>query len=190
MPDAGRGVFFQAEWDHAMKVAPPILLVTGWNEWTASVWEKPGVVMLDRRPARVRAHIVDEFNMQFDRDIEPMAPTRPGEPAGYGDNYYWQFVQNMRAVQGRERPAAGGESGRPAADAGRGRLGRRDPRSTTTRSATSATRDWAASPPNLRYTDASARNDIATAQVATDGKMVVFRVTTAARSRRPTARTG
>ena len=40
LPDAAQGVFFQAEWNHAMEVAPPILLVTGWNEWTASVWEK------------------------------------------------------------------------------------------------------------------------------------------------------
>ncbi len=180
LPDAGRGVFFQAEWDHAMRVAPPILLVTGWNEWTASVWEKPGVVMLGRTTKAGQGHIVDEFNMQFDRDIEPMAPTGPGQPAGYGDNYYLQFAANMRRYKGVAAPAT-----RPAAAV---------PVPTSPDAAAWAGvrpvfhdtvgdvghRDWAGSPPGVHYTDATARNDLATAQVTADDTAVTFRVTTAA----------
>jgi hypothetical protein len=179
LPDAAQGKFFQAEWDHAMAVGPPILLVTGWNEWTASVWEKPGVVMLDRTTKKGQGHIVDEFNMQFDRDIEPMAPTGPGEPAGYGDNYYMQFVSNMRRYKGMTAPPPTTPASQPIpviADATAwagvtpvyhdtvGDIGNRD---------------WPGSPPGIRYTDNSARNDIATAQVAVGNDAVTFRATTA-----------
>ena len=179
LPDAAQGKFFQAEWDHAMKVAPPILLVTGWNEWTAGVWEKPGVVMLDRTTKRGQGHIVDEFDMQFDRDIEPMAPTGPGEPAGYGDDYYFQFVANLRRYKGMAAPAT-----RPTVAAA-------VPTSPDAAAWADVVpmfhdtvgdigdRDWAGSPPGVHYSDATARNDIATAQVAADDKTVAFRVTTA-----------
>ena len=177
LPDAARGTFFQAEWDHAMKVAPPILLVTGWNEWTASVWDRPGVVMLDRATGPHQGHIVDEFNMQFDRDIEPMAPTGPGQPAGYGDDYYWQFAANLRRYKGVVPP--------PPASPSRAVTVVDDPawagvtpvfRDTV---ADVGHRDWAGNPDHTRYVDTSARNDIATAQVARDATTVTFRVTTA-----------
>ena len=85
-------------WDNALKAPAPILLVTGWNEWTASVWETPGVVLLGRKTQKGQGHIVDEFNMDFNRDLEPMK-------GGYGDDYYWQFVANMRRYKGMSAAA-------------------------------------------------------------------------------------
>ena len=101
-----------------MKVAAPILLVTGWNEWTASVWETPGVPMLGRVTQKGQGHIVDEFNEEFDRDLEPMR-------GGYGDAYYCQFVANMRRYKGMSRPPASvrpedDPPGRPAVAVGWG----------------------------------------------------------------------
>ena len=165
LPDVARGRFFQAEWDHAMRIAPPILLVTGWNEWTASVWDRPGVVMLDRPTGRGQGHIVDEFNMQFDRDIEPMAPTGPGEPKGYGDDYYWQFVQNLRRYKGVEPPPTTSPRATIAVSANDAAWSAVTPVFHDTVGDV-ANRDWAGNPAHTHYTDASARNDLATAQVA------------------------
>ncbi len=95
--DNAKGLFFQWMWDNALKAPAPILLVTGWNEWTASVWETPGVVMLGRKTQKGQGHIVDEFNMDFNRDLEPMQ-------GGYGDDYLWQFVANMRRYKGMKPP--------------------------------------------------------------------------------------
>ncbi|MDQ2732310.1 MAG: hypothetical protein M3Y56_11670, partial [Armatimonadota bacterium] len=92
-----RGLFFEEQWKVAQKVAAPILLVTGWNEWTAAVWETPGVVFLGRKTGPGQGHIVDEFDMEFNRDLEPMK-------GGYNDNYYWQFVANMRRYKGMQAP--------------------------------------------------------------------------------------
>ena len=185
LPDAGRGVFFQAEWDHAMRVAPPILLVTGWNEWTASVWDRPGVVMLDRVTRRGQGHIVDEFNMQFNRDIEPMAPTGPGEPSGYGDDYYWQFVENMRQYKGMNPPAAASAPRAIPVTADAAAWAGVTPVFHDT-VGDIGNRDWDGKPDGTHYVDRSARNDIATAQVARDGRTVTFRVTTAAPLSPPT----
>ncbi len=185
LPDAARGRFFQAEWDHAMRVAPPILLVTGWNEWTASVWETPGVVMLDRGTAKGQGHIVDEFNMQFDRDLEPMAPTGTAT-AGYGDDYYQQFLQNMRRYKGVAPPPPASRSASIPVDASAAAWAGVTPvyRDTV---GDVADRDWAGNPAGVRYTDHSARNDLATAQVARDDDTVTFRVTTAGPLTPPTA---
>ena len=38
-------------------------------------------------------YFVDEFNMEFNRDIEPMQ-------GGYTDNYYYQLVSNIRKYKG------------------------------------------------------------------------------------------
>ena len=170
LPDAAEGKFFQAGWDRAMKIAPPILLVTGWNEWTASVWERPGVVMLGRTTKKGQGHIVDEFNMQFDRDLEPMK-------GGYGDDYYWQFVENMRRYKGMLPPQSVSAPvnlpmNDPSAWANvtpvyRGTVG------------DITNRDWDGSPPGSHYTDHSARNNIALSQVARDSENVYFHVQTA-----------
>lgn len=167
-----KGLFFQYMWDNALKSPAPILLVTGWNEWTASVWETPGVVMLGRKTAAGQGHIVDEFNMDFNRDLEPMK-------GGYGDNYWWQFVANLRRYKGMaapERPSA------PRNIALAGPMSQwRDVRPLfTDAQGDTANRDWDGCTPRSHYKNTSARNDIVLSQVARDARTVTFHVRTAA----------
>lgn len=172
LPDAGKGVFYQTAWDRALKVAPPILLMTGWNEWIAAVWTLPGVVMLGRTNAAGQGHIVDEFNPQFNRDIEPMK-------GGYGDNYYWQFMANMRRYKGMSAPQ---KASPPKKIAVNGSFSQwRDVRPEYTDTARdTANRDFAATVPNIRYVNASARNDLVAAKVARDAANISFYARTAA----------
>lgn len=166
-----RGLFFEEQWRVAREVGAPILLVTGWNEWTAAVWETPGVVFLGRKTQKGQGHIVDEFNMDFNRDIEPMK-------GGYGDNYYWQFVANMRRYKGMKSPAT------PSAAAAIAIDGQFDDWKGVTpvyrdAAGDTANRDFDGSPKGVRYTNRSARNDIVSAQVARNETRLFFHVQTA-----------
>ena len=60
-------------------------MVTGWNEWIAGRWGKPGGPV----------EFVDQFDEEYSRDIEPMK-------GGHGDNYYYQLVANVRRYKGAD----------------------------------------------------------------------------------------
>jgi hypothetical protein len=166
-----RGLYFQYQFDRAEQVNAPILLVTGWNEWSASVWEQPGVVFLGKTTKRGEGYIVDEFNMDFNRDIEPMK-------GGYNDDYYWQMIANMRRYKGMAPPETASppvtvpmtgdfapwDSVRP--------IFRNDVGNVTNR-------DWDGAPPGTHYSNHTARNEIASAQVARDNDTIYFHVHTA-----------
>ena len=170
-PDTAKGLFFQAQWDNAEKVAAPILLVTGWNEWTASVWETPGVVFLGRTTKTGQGHIVDEFNGDFNRDLEPMK-------GGYGDDYYNQFVANMRRYKGMQAPTQPSAPRTIRLQASYKQWD--DVRPVYHNAGGIAPRDWDGATPHTHYVDRSARNDIVLAQVARDGANVYFHVRTSA----------
>ena len=100
-PDQQRpveGLCFAEQWRRAHAVNPQMIFVTGWNEWIAQ-----GFVLSDHGP---RPHsilgkplkmgdtfFVDQYNMEYSRDIEPMR-------GGYGDAYYMQLVANIRRFKG------------------------------------------------------------------------------------------
>ena len=170
--DNAKGLFFQYMWNNALKAPAPILLVTGWNEWTASVWETPGVVMLGRTTKIGQGHIVDEFNMDFNRDLEPMK-------GGYGDDYYWQLVANLRRYKGMSSPQT------PSAP----RTIKLNGAYTQWKSVRpiyqdtdrdTANRDWDGATPHSHYKNDSARNDIVLTQTARDASLLYFHVQTAA----------
>ncbi|MBI4578446.1 MAG: hypothetical protein HY718_02015 [Planctomycetes bacterium] len=77
------GFNFQEQWKRALELQPPFVMVTGWNEWIAGRWGRPGGPIV----------FVDQFTEEFSRDIEPMK-------GGHGDNYYWQLVANVRRYKG------------------------------------------------------------------------------------------
>jgi len=84
------GINFQEQWDYAISLNPEFIFITGWNEWTASRFEKW---------QDVPNAFPDEFNDEFSRDIEPSK----GE---LNDNYYYQMVSNIRTFKGvRPLPA-------------------------------------------------------------------------------------
>jgi len=75
------------QWKQALKLDPPFIFITGWNEWTAGFmdhwvsWTAPPPIF------------VDEFNEEYSRDIEPMR-------GGHGDDYYYQLVSFIRRYKG------------------------------------------------------------------------------------------
>ena len=175
--DAAKGLYFEEQWKVANKVGAPMLMVTGWNEWTAAVWETPDVVFLNRKTVKGQGHMVDEFNMEFNRDIEPMK-------GGYRDIYYWQFVSNMRRYKGMVPPSAPSPPkaitlGRPA-DWANVLPVFRDANGDVANRSSDATVSGA------HYADNSSRNDLVLAQVARDGNYLFFHVQTATALTPPT----
>ena len=78
------GYNFAEQFERALETDPPIVLVTGWNEWIAGYW--PGI---PERPVM----FVDCANYEYSRDIEMMR-------GGYFDNYFMQLVSYVRRYKG------------------------------------------------------------------------------------------
>ncbi len=164
-----QGLFHQYQWDQAMKVKAPMLLVTGWNEWTASVWETETVKFLGRVTGKGQGHIVDEFNQDFNRDLEPMK-------GGYGDVYYWQFVANMRKYKGMDAPQPVSAPRKVTLGQSASWAGVTPVYNDTVKD--TANRSWAGTPKGVFYTNNTSRNGIIAAQVARDTKNISFCVRT------------
>jgi hypothetical protein len=80
-PDAyTKGYNFIEQFKRAVETDPPVVLVTGWNEWIAGRWQG-----IPERPIM----FVDCANYEYSRDIEM---TRDG----YGDSYYRQLISCVR----------------------------------------------------------------------------------------------
>ena len=77
------GYNFAEQWQRALELDPPFVMITGWNEWTAGKFSRPGVPVV----------FVDQFDQEFSRDIEPVKGL-------HGDNYYYQMVANIRRYKG------------------------------------------------------------------------------------------
>ena len=113
------GTYFQEQWDDALAISPPFVFVTQWNEWLAQRFtydyykEYTGgaysaTVYAGNPITSGDTNIFpDCYNWEFNRDIEPMK--NDGE-YGWGDNYYYQLVENVRKYKGvRAIPAASAE---------------------------------------------------------------------------------
>ena len=88
-----QGRNFQEQWDYALKVDPKFILITAWNEWVAGLTHSMKTPWVQ----------CDGFNEEFSRDIEPMK-------GGFGDNFYYQAIANIRRYKGvPEVPHAGGK---------------------------------------------------------------------------------
>ena len=84
---------FQEQWDYALKVDPKFIMITAWNEWVAGLTHSMKTPWVQ----------CDGFNGEFSRDIEPMK-------GGFGDNFYYQAIANIRRYKGvPEIPHAGGK---------------------------------------------------------------------------------
>lgn len=100
-PRSPFGDYFEEQWGRVHEIDPPIVCVTGFNEWTAGQWETndPGMEFMGRPCDEINWFMVDQFNVEFNRDIEPMK----GE---YTDNYYYQLVNHIRKYKGLAPPQA------------------------------------------------------------------------------------
>jgi hypothetical protein len=103
---SGQGLYFAEQWRRALDVDPEFVFITQWNEWIAMRFTKKDI----NRPSYAgekdydpEGVFVDLYNMEYNRDIEPMK-------GGYGDNYYYQMWQNIRRFKGvRPLPPASAE---------------------------------------------------------------------------------
>ncbi len=77
---------FIEQFERALETDPPVVLVTGWNEWIAGRWQG-----IPERPIM----FVDCANYEFSRDIEMMRD-------GYFDNYYMQLISYVRRYKGSD----------------------------------------------------------------------------------------
>jgi hypothetical protein len=87
------GFNVEEQWKRALKIDPPFVFVTGWNEWTAGFMDDWAGF---HAPPAI---FVDEFDEECSRDIEPML-------GGHGDSYYYQLASEIRRYKGaRALPA-------------------------------------------------------------------------------------
>ena len=100
----GKGLFFAEQMEKALEIQPPVLCITGWNEWKAGAW--PADESLANAGMKFRGepvqvgtyYFVDEFNEEFNRDIEPQ------DNPEYSDNFYYQLAAFMRRYKGMKEP--------------------------------------------------------------------------------------
>lgn len=147
------------QWRRALELDPPFVMVTGWNEWTAGKYARPG------RPVV----FVDQFDAEFSRDIEPAR-------GGFNDNYYYQLVENVRRYKGVAPAAAASGPVTISVEGGFGQWRAVAPEYADHAFET-LPRDFAGAG-KLHYTNRTGRNDLAAAKVARDAKNVYFHVRT------------
>lgn len=73
----------QEQWERALQLDPPFVMVTGWNEWIASRHQRGDNTLV----------FVDQYDQEYSRDIEIMR-------GGHHDHYYYQLVANVRRYKG------------------------------------------------------------------------------------------
>ena len=100
-PDTNKGLFFAEQWKQALKVDPPLVFLTQWNEWTAVPGTTGNGNGLSVGKTKMRPGdytYIDVYNREFTRDLAP-------ENGPSGDNYYLQMVDGIRKYKGaRETP--------------------------------------------------------------------------------------
>ncbi len=83
------GYNFSEQFDRALEVDPSVVFVTGWNEWHA--WRQPNP--WGGTNSLVSNALVDQFDNEFSRDLEPTK----GE---LKDHYYYLLVNYVRKYKG------------------------------------------------------------------------------------------
>ena len=99
--ETDKGLYFTEQWERALELDPQFVLVTQWNEWIAQRFVAKGAgeaMFLGGGVQKGHTYFVDTCNPEYSRDIAPMK-------GGYGDNYYYLFVDYARQFRGaREIP--------------------------------------------------------------------------------------
>ena len=175
---SGLGLAYQECFDYAIKKSPDIVMITGWNEWWAGRWEGTDgaagqtvaleYTVSDKRKDKELNYYVDNLNPEYSRDIEPMK-------GGFGDNYYYQTVLNVRDFKGnRKQETAFGQTAIDLSGSDTQWLTvgpeYRDVYGDT------AERNHKSHVGKLTYTNTTGRNDILVSKVSSDGEYLYFYV--------------
>lgn len=96
----GDGLTFQEQWSRVFELDPPLVMITGWNEFTFGRWQNAGIGQLISDSYTIieddwqcSSNYVDAFSAEFSRDVEPISQL-------FRDNYYYQMVENIRRFKG------------------------------------------------------------------------------------------
>ena len=170
------GLQLAESFEYALKQNVRVIMITGWNEWYAGVQKTGNQEQTCGGTLTPGYYMVDQMSPEYSRDGEPM---RLRDGVGFGDNYYYQMVSYIRKFKGIHAPATvnGGTMDIHAADIA-AQWKDVTPLFTDTVGDANLRSElsWAS---EFRYTNASARNDIACVQVSQDADKVYFFVTTA-----------
>jgi hypothetical protein len=175
--DTGKGIAFSQFWQRALYVDPLIVGVTGWNELIARAWAADDSIannytFMGKDLKVGDPDFVDEFNWEFNRDIEPMK-------GGYTDSYYYQLISFIRQFKGMSAPETTMFKSNIAID------GNFDDWNSVEAKFFDAKGDTLERNANgylgakQKYTNDTGRNDFVSAKVAFDDQNVYFMVETA-----------
>jgi hypothetical protein len=167
----GDGLYFDEQWRHALPQSPEFIFITGWNEWIAQRFISDGSMTFQGGvlPAG-ETFFVDLYDPEFSRDIEPMR-------GGFGDNYYWQTVANIRRYKGVRPPPAMSPAKTIAIPGAFAQWADVNPAYLDDLHDTTH-RDHDGVPGAGRYTNKTGRNDLDTARVTHDTTHLYFHITT------------
>ena len=142
------------QWQRAFKLDPPFVMVTGWNEWIAGRFSRPGLPVV----------FVDQFDQEFSRDIEPVQGL-------HGDNYYYQMVASIRRYKGSPPLPVASAGKTISLDEGFGQWTDIGP-AFKDHAFDNDHRDFGRG--EVHYTNKSGRNDITLCKVARDATHICF----------------
>ena len=175
--NTSRGLFFEEQAEQAFRYEPPILCITGWNEWKAGAWpasEARADAKMKFRGVPVQVgtyYFVDEFNEEFNRDFEPE------ENPQYSDNFYYQLAAFIRKYKGMNPPQAVSKSKTIHLQKGFAQWDRVRP-VFRDYEGEFRSRDNAGAPKGTHYTNDTGRNDIVESRVTYDARNLYFYVRT------------
>lgn len=94
-----QGLYFQEQWNRAIDLHVPLVMVTQFNEWIAQRFVITDQSQYgDVRPGATakigETYFVDVYSPEFSRDLEPSS-----HPS-VRDNYYMQLISNVRRYRG------------------------------------------------------------------------------------------
>ena len=173
--DSGAGLGFELQFNAIMNFDPDMVMITGWNEWTAGLNQTSSGYPYFAGSTDLGFQFVDQFNTEFSRDGEPMK-LRDGEEVGYGDNYYYQMTGYIRQYKGTGAVSqAVGQVSIDLSNAAWENVG-------PVYGDNVGDAMWRHEEgyfANLTYVGNSARNDLVAAKVSQDADYLYFTVTTA-----------
>ena len=174
--DSGAGIGFAHQFEAIMHYDPDMVMITGWNEWTAGLNQTSSGYPNFAGSKDLGFQFVDQFSPEFSRDGEPMK-LRDGEEVGFGDNYYYQMAGYIRQYKGTGKVSQA--SGQVSIDLANNAAWENVGPVYGDNVGDVAWRHEEGYFSNLTYIQNTGRNDLESAKVSQDTDFLYFTVTTA-----------
>jgi hypothetical protein len=175
--ETGTGKFFEEQWTGAEQIQAPVLCITGWNELKAGAWPctkemvNANFTFQNRKLKVDEMYFVDEFNLEFNRDLEPMK-------GGFTDNFFYQMAAHLRKYKGMTPPVKSKPAAQVIIDGKFMEWAEVKPVFRDFEGDVSV-RDCDGAPLKHHYSNSTGRNDIIESRVSYDVQKVYFYVKTA-----------